>query len=260
MSAEQVTIEHGRHEPGEYFFTPGELTLSAYFGPPLAIEQVADRPWEGIVLRGDLKVMVPSQTRVFRHREAAEFVVLTLHDACFEELPSPARHRPRPCLRDPAVIDLVRALVHGVATGTSSRLFRDAAALAIAARLADLERLSPEATGAVGRRLSGRALARVLEYMRAHLTEEVSMQDLARIAGMSPSYFSTMFRNAVGEPPHRHHVRMRVERARALLVSGASASVAAQEAGFCDQSHLARHMRRLLGTTPTSVGRRSGRS
>jgi AraC family transcriptional regulator len=115
---------------------------------------------------------------------------------------------------------------------------------------------SPQATEALRRRLSGRVLARVLEYMHAHVSEEVSIHDLARIAGMSPSYFSTMFRNAVGEPPHRHHLRMRVERARALLVSGSSASVAAQEAGFCDQSHLARHMRRLLGTTPTSIGRR----
>jgi AraC-like DNA-binding protein len=68
-----------------------------------------------------------------------------------------------------------------------------------------------------------------------------------------------LFRNATSEPPHKYHTRLRVERAARPLERGATPSDAALAVGFFDQSHLARHMRRLLGTSPARV-RRSPRA
>ena len=98
--------------------------------------------------------------------------------------------------------------------------------------------------------LAAAVLARVIEYLETHLADDVGVAELAAVAGLSTGHFSGLFRNATGEPPHRYHTRLRVQRARRLIESGVSASAAALQVGFFDQSHLARHMRRLLATSP----------
>jgi AraC family transcriptional regulator len=96
----------------------------------------------------------------------------------------------------------------------------------------------------------------VIEYLEARLADDVSVAELAVLAGLSAGHFSGLFRNTTGEPPHRYHLRLRVERARRLIERGMNASDAALEVGFFDQSHLTRHMRRLLGTSPGELRRR----
>jgi AraC family transcriptional regulator len=100
------------------------------------------------------------------------------------------------------------------------------------------------------RRLPAAVLARVIEHLEAHLADDVSVAELAEVAGLSTGHFSGLFRNATGEPPHRYHTRLRVQQARRLIESGVSAPVAALQVGFFDQSHLTRHMRRLLAISP----------
>jgi AraC-like DNA-binding protein len=57
-------------------------------------------------------------------------------------------------------------------------------------------------------------------------------------------------------PPHRFQIAQRVKLARRLLERGAGVSEAAARTGFFDQSHLHRHFRRSLGTTPREYARR----
>lgn len=130
--------------------------------------------------------------------------------------------------------------------------FQEAVSPAIVARLRELDR-SPRPPQTP--RLPPAALARVIEYLEVHLANDVSVEELAKVAGLSASHFSALFRNATGEPPHRYHTRLRVQRARRLIESGVSASEAALQVGFFDQSHLTRHMRRLLGTSPGKLRR-----
>jgi AraC family transcriptional regulator len=104
--------------------------------------------------------------------------------------------------------------------------------------------------------LAAAVLARVIEYLETHLADDVSVAELAKVAGLSTGHFSGLFRNATGEPPHRYHTRLRVQRARRLIERGASASAAALQVGFFDQSHLTRHMRRLLATSPGKLRKR----
>jgi AraC family transcriptional regulator len=56
--------------------------------------------------------------------------------------------------------------------------------------------------------------------------------------------------------PHQYLIQVRVNNARALLMAGAgkrSVAAVAEAVGFADQSHLTRHMKRLLGVTPGEV-------
>jgi len=104
------------------------------------------------------------------------------------------------------------------------------------------------------RGLSARQLARVMDYVDAHLDGDVSLPRLAQVAGSGPSHFKALFKRSTGQPVHQYVVRRRVERARALLMQGElPMSQVALEAGFSHQSHMARWVRRLLGVTPKAL-------
>ena len=70
------------------------------------------------------------------------------------------------------------------------------------------------------------------------------------VAGRSPYHFIRLFRSATGTTPRQYVIRRRVERARELLVGGSGIAEAAARVGFSSQSHLHRHVRKLLGLTP----------
>jgi transcriptional regulator GlxA family with amidase domain len=83
-----------------------------------------------------------------------------------------------------------------------------------------------------------------------HYGERLPLEDLAAIARLSVFRFATVFRQRVGESPHRYICRLRVERAQALLRDGMPAAIVATETGFYDQSHLSRHFKSACGMTP----------
>jgi AraC family transcriptional regulator len=102
--------------------------------------------------------------------------------------------------------------------------------------------------------LPQRNLARVVEFIDAHLGEDLSLRQIARIAEMSPSHFLTLFKRSTGLPPHQYLVKQRVEKARTLLLrTKLRIADIATQTGFADQSHLTRLMRRSLGLTPRQV-------
>jgi AraC-like DNA-binding protein len=76
------------------------------------------------------------------------------------------------------------------------------------------------------------------------------LRDLADLAELSLHRFAAVFRREVGLPPHRYLSRVRVRHAKRLLSQGVPAAIAAVEAGFYDQSHLARHFKIFCGLTP----------
>jgi len=94
----------------------------------------------------------------------------------------------------------------------------------------------------------------VVDYVTAHLTSNLSLGELAAVAGASISHFSSLFKQSSGLPVHQYVIRRRVECALNLLLHGASTlSEVAVQAGFADQSHMARCMRRVIGMTPMDV-------
>jgi AraC family transcriptional regulator len=94
-------------------------------------------------------------------------------------------------------------------------------------------------------------LRRVMEYINAHLSEELSLAELAEVAGLSPHHFGEAFKTATGMPPHRYVIEKRVERVRELLRDPERPIVdIAHAVGFSNQSHLTLNFRRLTGLTP----------
>jgi len=80
--------------------------------------------------------------------------------------------------------------------------------------------------------------------------EALTLDALARELGTHPSHLVRAFGREYGLPPHRYVVGRRLDRARRLLLDGLPIADVAAATGFHDQSHLTRHFRALLGTTP----------
>jgi AraC family transcriptional regulator len=99
--------------------------------------------------------------------------------------------------------------------------------------------------------LAPRQMRRVLDYIDAHLTDELGLVELAAIAGLSPNHFGEAFKTSVGKSPHQFVTERRVEQAMALLRNDErSIAEIAQAAGFSSQSRLTQNFRRVTGLTP----------
>lgn len=79
---------------------------------------------------------------------------------------------------------------------------------------------------------------------------DVSLQELATLAGLSPFYLLKQFSKTIGLPPHAYQTQVRIRLAKSLLHSGESIIHTAQYCGFHDQSHLYRHFKKAIGITP----------
>lgn len=110
-----------------------------------------------------------------------------------------------------------------------------------------LERADYEFT----RSFTARHYQRVLDHIAAHYAVEVSTEDLARRAGLSPFHFSRLFKKTIGQTPHQFLIAYRIEQA-ARMLSDRDRPLAdiALSCGFADQAHFARSFKKLRGCTP----------
>ena len=95
-------------------------------------------------------------------------------------------------------------------------------------------------------------LKRVLDYIGDNLADDVSLSDLAELAGMSAHHFAELFKRSMHCTPHRYVLLERIERAKiALRDPRCSVLDAAAISGFPNPSHFARMFRRFVGVSPS---------
>lgn len=101
------------------------------------------------------------------------------------------------------------------------------------------------------RGLNRRALAKTCAYIEEHIGESITLQDLAKEACVSRFHFARSFRSSTGYSPMAYLLKLRIERAKEILLGGEHMiSAIAAALGFFDQSHFARSFRRLTGFSP----------
>ncbi len=223
----ELVTERGRHSmqysAGEARFTPA--------GPPLAFR------WHG-----EVHVLMLGFESWFLERVAAEL-------GCSVALPTDVNTATLPAAHPAAA--LVRQLAQELSAGPGSSLVADGLGRAIAVLLLrQFQSLPPVKSEPAA---PPAAVLRAVTLMRRRLADPLSLDEIAAAAGLSPFHFSRQFKAATGHPPHEYLVRLRVDRAQELLRQhGRSWNMAAvaREVGFSDQSHLARHFKRVVGITP----------
>ena len=100
--------------------------------------------------------------------------------------------------------------------------------------------------------LPGNRLKRVVDYIAANLDDNMSLPQLSAIAGMSPHYFSELFKVSTGRAPHNYVLMERIKRAKQELRDPKRSIIdAGLDVGFQNPSHFARMFRKLVGTTPS---------
>ncbi|MFC3348354.1 AraC family transcriptional regulator [Streptomyces echinoruber] len=132
--------------------------------------------------------------------------------------------------------------------------------LEAASRLALVGERLREYLGRAGRagqpRLADRPLARRLrELLDAHVAQGVALDEAAALLHAHPAHLVRAFSGAYGIAPHQYLMARRVDRARRLLLAGRRPAEVAVATGFCDQAHLTRHFRRLVGVPPGRYAR-----
>jgi AraC-like DNA-binding protein len=95
-----------------------------------------------------------------------------------------------------------------------------------------------------------RAVQTAREFLDAHFDQEIALEHLAQLTGLSPFHLNRTFRRQVGLPPHAYQIQLRVARAKAMLRDGWPIAEVAHRAGFADQSHFTRCFKRAVGVTP----------
>ncbi|MBO6771398.1 MAG: AraC family transcriptional regulator [Thalassospira sp.] len=133
-------------------------------------------------------------------------------------------------------------------SATTSLLERDSQLLYSAARLALRHADAPPFVYRPGS--EDKRVQTVIDYMAAHLDENIALEDLATITGLSRFHLLRIFREATGLPPHAYFNHMRLRRAKRMLFDGATIADAAAATGFADQSHLNRHFKTMWGVSP----------
>ena len=101
----------------------------------------------------------------------------------------------------------------------------------------------------------GPAIKQAMCYLREHYQEPVNLEELAALTRMNRYSLLRAFSKRVGMPPHAYQIHVRIERARAFLELGLPPSLVAADTGFADQSHFARHFKRVLQVTPGQYAR-----
>lgn len=152
----------------------------------------------------------------------------------------PAIHR--------AAMALANETVHG---GPGSQLLIDSISCQLSVhilrRYADV--LFRESSGTEG--LTFRQERAVREYIREHLDQKITLDDLAGSVGLSRFHFGRRFRESIGFSPYDFVIRERVELAKTMLSrTDTDVLEVVNKCGFADQSHLTRVFKKRVGLTP----------
>ena len=136
------------------------------------------------------------------------------------------------------------------------RIYAESLGIALAAHV--LQHYSHTTEGRISSGLPKRRLQLILDYVHEHISRDLSLAELAEVASMSPSHLKVLFKQSTGMPVHKYVIHARLQHALDLIVgTPLPLSEIALQAGFANQSHLARCFRPVYGVTPAEVRRES---
>jgi AraC family transcriptional regulator len=255
-----------RRDPPGLLDVPGleNVLVSIHVGVPSEMScRRGGKQYRGKAVHGDIDI-IPAQTpsRWEMHDQNDMSLLLSFPASFLQRVANESGVDPgrvevlnRFQVRDGALENLSWAIKHEIEIGgPSGRLYLDGLVLAFVSRLLARHSSAREKFEETSDRLQGNRLKRVLSLIEEEISTDLSLAQIAKVAGVSTTHLQTLFHNAMGLSVRQYVIRRRVERAKALVLRDhMSLADIADAVGFSDQSHMARHMRRVLNVTPREL-------
>lgn len=253
----EVIAEHGL----SHGFAPDGIAVAGHLvsmnlnDTPLRIEYKRGKHYQTRELPPRSLFVHPAGVPMYQRngKGAVRFCALEIPPAWADRVVGvPLDVTPQCGLVDARLAQLFDALVLELDSGCESgALFLESLAIAFTVRFARALGQLPEPA----RPTNDDRMRRVLELVQAQLARSITVDELARLAGLSVAHFSREFKRHTGETPHAFVTGQRLAQARRLLVAGSSIADVASRSGFSDQSHLSRWFQRRYGMTPGAFRR-----
>lgn len=222
-----------------------------------------ERPvWGGLIAAERFRICPPGVASQSIHMSGCDIVNLFLPVEFVEHLndqrqtSAPLKLCSTSFISDQYVMDSIHQMLDAkVMAGSLYQQYCDALMVVLASYL--LEHYSAHDATYNGGSLIGARLRKVLSYLEGNLTEEINISFLAAMCGQSRAHFSREFHRALGLPPHRYLLNLRLEKARdALLRETSSVVDIAYACGFHDSSHLFHAFTKRYGVSPVAYRQR----
>jgi AraC family transcriptional regulator len=239
---------------------PRDHLLALRLGPLGTVEYriAGEGARRQVVVPGHLHLISHGTPLWWRSHQAATIVFLALEPRFVAAVAHPCVHADHItftnccAFRDPAITHLLLALRAELQEGCpAGRLYGESLATALAVHLLRRYAVRPPTDGDPRGGLPPARLRQVLDYMHAHLGEELSLRQLAAVVQLSPHHFAARFKQSTGVAPYQYLLRQRLAMAQHLLAeTRLSLAEISYRLGFPSQAHFTTMFRRHVGTTP----------
>ena len=214
-------------QPGSIEWGPKRSALETfdYVASDLALCHRHEGEWVGLMNVPHLQLGI------------SDAALMASSDGAYGEVElRPSRKFANPRLR--ALVTAVHAEM--VAGFPSGRLFLDSIEQAMAVTLVKDHAVRHRPVQIYRGGLGAARLRRVKELIDAKIEDDLGLDEMAGLVGLSTAHFSRMFRKSTGETPHQFVLRHRIERAKAMLrAPDARVLDVAVACGFKTQQHCA---------------------
>jgi AraC family transcriptional regulator len=234
--------------------------LAVNIGKPIHYEWKEGNDWRQILLQpGDFCLQTHGDTNFPRWWGNFEFLAIALEpgfiNQAFQDtgVSENINFQTRRGEADAAIAEFAhhfqRELVSGSYCGT---LYGESLAVAFAQHLLEQHSNRPQKLRKPPGKLSSQQLKQVIEYVHEHLSEDLSLVDLAEQMNLSAFYFAHLFKNSLSLSPHQYLLQNRVERAKKLIAIAGKPNLTdiGLQVGFYDQAHFTKAFKRVVGIPP----------
>jgi AraC family transcriptional regulator len=240
-----IIVHHTQSDPNETNQIPSEQWLDG-------IRKV------GIRKTGDVS-LIPANTltKSVWHREV-DFSLLWLDSKHISQIAYEAVDTdqieiiPRFAAPDPLIYQLILGLRSELELGEScSLLYVDSLITTLSLHLIRKYSVTKPLIQDYTDGLPKSKLRQAISFINENLVENLSLDEISNMVGMSPHYFTSLFKKSTGMSAYQYVIHTRIERAKELLCKqNSSIAEVSKQVGFQNQSHFGNVFHKHTGTTP----------